>query len=172
MIGRGVRIGHFCTMVREHTCPSVWRICTSSSSIVYAPSGFTEIISPSTPGGIITLCTMDLVSGTSARIVPDETCCPVITVRCVSHFFSRSSRLTAAPFGIKTPYDSAIASSGLSIPSKILFKMPGASVTVIGPPVPSTNSPGIRPEVSSYTCTVVFSLARAMTSPTSFFSPT
>ena len=118
------------------------------------------------------MCTIARVSGTSAMIVPPCTISPSVTVICVSQSFWRSSASTLTPRVINAPPLSAIRSSGLSIPSKILFRIPGASVTDTAAPVPSTSSPGCSPEVSSYTCTVVRSLSREITSPTSFSSPT
>ena len=66
----------------------------------------------------------------------------------------------------------AISVKGRSIPSNMLFKMPGASVTETGEPEAVTVSPGFNPLVSSYTWTMVRPEVRPMTSPTKLSLPT
>ena len=68
---------------------------------------------------------------------------------CTSHFFVISSEFTFTPLEINAPDCFSISLSGLSIPSKILFKIPGAKVTKIALSVPYISSPGFRPLVSS-----------------------
>ena len=59
-----------------------------------------------------------------------------------------------------------------SIPSNMLFSIPGASVTETAAPNAVTSSPGRSPDVSSYTWIVVRSLSREITSPTRRSFPT
>src|SRR3990170_1044713 len=54
----------------------------------------------------------------------------------------------------------------------MLPRRPGPSSTVSGRPVSTTGSPGLTPDVSSYTWIVVFSLRIRMTSPMSCSLPT
>ena len=81
-------------------------------------------------------------SGTSAMISPPWSSSPGFTVRWVCHFFSPSRESTLTPRVIKAPPVSEIFSRGRSIPSKILFRIPGARVTETAFPEATTSSPG------------------------------
>ena len=120
----------------------------------------------------MTLWMIAVVSGTSAMIVPLFICCPFSTFMVVSQSFFVSKADTLTPLFIKLPDSSAMLLRGLSIPSNILLSIPGASVTLIGAPKPSTDCPGFSPVVSSYTCMVQISPSSMITSPTSFKGPT
>ena len=171
-VGRGTRIGHRCVIVSFFSPPSGSSNITRVSSIVYSPSFTTSFTVPSTSGGIIHLWRIACVSGTSAIISPPWRYWPFSTTMWVFHFFSLSSESTLTPLVINAPPVSAILSSGRSIPSNILFRIPGASVTETAFPLATTSSPGLSPVVSSYTWIVVLSLSRAITSPTNFCFPT
>lgn len=93
------------------------------------------------------------------------------TTMVVSHSLCTSRESTAKPLLIKSPDTFATSERGRSIPSKILLRMPGASVTDSVAPVPVMISPGFIPEVSSYTWIVVNSFVREITSPISRSSP-
>ena len=172
LTGLGTRIGHRWVMVSSFLPPSGCSTVTSTSVMVYSPSGTTDTTVPSTSGGTIHLCKIACVSCTSAITVPPWTVSPSETVICVSHNLCTSRESTLTPLVINALPLSAIRSKGLSIPSNMLFRIPGARVTDTAAPVDSTYSPGRSPDVSSYTCTVVMSLSREITSPTSFSSPT
>ena len=149
LTGLGTRMGQCWVMESSRLVPSASSMVTMVSSMVYWPSATVSTTVPSTLGGTMHLCTMAEVSGTSAMMVPPRTRSPVFTVIWVSHSFLRSSASTLTPRVINAPPLSAIRSRGRSIPSKILFRIPGASVTEMAAPVASTVSPGRRPEVSS-----------------------
>ena len=55
---------------------------------------------------------------------------------CTFHFLLISSELTFTPLEIKAPDCFCISLKGLSIPSNILFKIPGAKVTNMALSVP------------------------------------
>ena len=117
--------------------------------MVYCPSFTTSKIVPFIFGGTIDLCVIAGVSGTSAIMVPPLTVSPGFTVICTSHSFEVSRESTLTPRLIYLPEFLAISLRGRSIPSKILFRIPGPSVTEIASPVAITSSPGFIPVVSS-----------------------
>ena len=171
-VGRGTRIGHFCASVISFSVPSSSFSFTIGSRMVYFPSLAAQITVPLTSGGTIDLCTMERVSCVSAMIAPPISSSPSETVTWTSHFLSVSRESTVRPRLMYLPDCFAISDSGRSIPSKMLFRIPGPSVTERASPDAVTVSPGFSPVVSSKTCTVVVSFVRAITSPTRRSLPT
>ena len=83
-------------------------------------------------------------------------CCPALEIIetdlsliHISHSFSKSRAGTLEPRPINAPNCSSIVFKGRSMPSNMLRMMPGPRVTLIGPPVATTGSPGVSPVVSS-----------------------
>ena len=87
--------------------------------------------------------------GAGAINIPCGKLIPVFTVIVTGYFFSVSSELTSAPSVINAPETSSSFLRGLSMPSKMLFIIPGPRVADIGAPVEVTGSPGISPVVPS-----------------------
>ena len=100
-------------------------------------------------GESIHLCVIRGVSGQVQYISPAKSLSPVFTVIVTGYFFSVSRELTSAPSAIKAPETSSSFLSGLSMPSKMLFIIPGPRVADIGAPVEITGSSGISPVVPS-----------------------
>ena len=136
-VGLGIRIGHFWASLSSLIVWSGSSTVTIVSFTVYLPSGITfRTVACVIIGVIIDLWTMDGVSGHSAITAPPHMTSPSLTFMVTSHSLSGSSESTATPLAIYLPDAFAIASSGLSIPSKMLFRIPGPSVMDMASPVP------------------------------------
>ena len=112
------------------------------------------------------------VSSTVPRIEPGPTSSPFFIVGLKWYFFFMSTGVVWMPLPMNAPDFAAISSSGLWMPSYILPITPGPKSTDNGCPVPTTGSPGFRPDVDSYTWMNATSPVSLMTSPISFDSPT
>mmetsp|Transcript_10633 Transcript_10633/g.21141 ORF Transcript_10633/g.21141 Transcript_10633/m.21141 type:complete len:215 (-) Transcript_10633:196-840(-) len=159
-VGLGMRTGQKCDMDRLCVCPVTSFITSSTVSFtlymslpsVLAPCTFTTV--PLTLGGHMILCSRIIsFSNTDPNTSPGPMLCPSRKFRGVNaHSFTGSKLCTETPRGTYTSCDSlAMVSSGLWMPSKMVFMIPGPSCTLNGWRVRWTGSPTVRPDVSSYT---------------------
>jgi len=115
-IGRGFRTGQRCISFSSCVAPSSPRQVPTVSSTVKSPSRIPEIV-PLTPGGIMILCTIRVVSLTSPMMSPGPTFVPSPTVGLKCHFFLRSRPGMSLPRLMNEPSTPTRSSSGRWIPS-------------------------------------------------------
>ncbi len=163
--GRPKRTGHLCIMVIS--LPSTVAI---GSVTVKSPALMSWTV-PLMPTGMMILCMMDL-SGAVPMICPWVTLSPFFTVGVKAYLILRSNPGAETPRLMKSPIVVISSGRGLRMPSYTLPSRPGPSSATSGRPVETTGSPGLMPDVSSYTWMIVLFPTILMTSPMSFSWPT
>ncbi len=147
--GLGCLTGHVWSIFISFLVPFVVSMIAMGSVTVYLPSFISIIFAFLMSCGIIILCVIASVSGTSPIMSPAVTVSPFFRVGVNSHFLVLSILSIFAPLCMNGPYLSHSFVSLNSSPSKISPSSPGPSSALSGSPVFIISSPGLSPLVSS-----------------------